>query len=920
MRIECRILRISACLFALLCLSSVGDASPPSAGDNVHFCRVLDYEDMRERDSIYAATKHAPNLNVGEPRTVRMIYFLPNDRPFRQEVVDSMKVTIRQIQTFYAEQMQAHGHGNKTFRFETDAQDEPIVHRVDGQNPTNHYSNHTPVLRYEVAQKFDLSANIYFLVIDNGTNTVDLLGFQVGGIAITHGNSRVALIPGDFFWTTAAHELGHTFGLGHDFNDDAYIMSYGPGQDRLSECSAGFLAVHPYFNPDVETIDTQPTIIKLISSQDYPADSKSVLIQLKVSDSDGIHQVFLFLEDEVKACRRLHGEKDAVVEFDYDGVFPSDNSTSLSDPNIHPIDVKVVDTFGNENSLHFLLRNISAPGKIIAKFDAHTNNHVTSVSFSPDSKILISGSFDGTIKLWDVAIRRPITTLRTGSVFSLALSPDGTMIAIGSNHRVDLWDIATEKNITPLEWSILHYVHSVAFSPDGTMVAAGAGHDSGGGGTVRLWDVATGENIANLEGDMSYVWSVTFSPDGTTLAIGSEQGIILWDISTKNFDTLTGYTRRVNSVKYSPDGTILALGTGGDYETAASFLGGRIYVWEVPSWSTIATLEGHFAGALSVAFSPDGMILASGALDHTVRLWDVATGINIATFEAHTEVVRSVAFSPDGTILASGAGDGKVMLWDMSDYVTPVVYMPDANLHAVIRDALGKSRFAPITTTDMASLTTLDASNRNIRDLTGLEFATNLTELNLVDNWLSSLSINTHIPALQERGVEVLFDKPTTLVNISDSEQEGVPGAVLGMPLVVEVRDQGGDVLAGSPVTFVVTEGDGALSVETTVTDSSGRASSVLTLGNSLEPITVSVMVAGIEQPVIFLIEAMATPDFDRDGAVGFADFLLFVAQFGFSEDDEGYDVWFDLDGDGTIGFGDFLIFANAFGKAVSSN
>ena len=174
-------------------------------------------------------------------------------------------------------------------------------------------------------------------------------------------------------------------------------------------------------------------------------------------------------------------------------------------------------------------------------------------------------------------------------------------------------------------------------------------------------------------------------------------------------------------------------------------------------------------------------------------------------------------------ILAYGSSDGKVTLWDMSEYVTPVVYMPDANLRTAIRDALGKSRFAPITVTDMASLTTLDASNRNIRDLTGLESATNLVELNLKDNPLNAPAINIHIPALQGRGVEVLFDKTPT-------------------------------------------------------------------------------------------------PDFDGDGAVGFADFLLFVAQFGFSEDDEGYDVWFDLDGDGTIGFGDFLIFANAFGKAVSSN
>ena len=125
---------LSACIFALLCFSSVVYASPQPSND-MHFCLPLNLEDTQARDSIYAATKHALNLNVGEPRTVRMIYFLPNDRPFRQEVVDSMKVTIRQIQTFYAEQMQAHGHGNKTFRFETDARSEPLIHRVGRSTP-----------------------------------------------------------------------------------------------------------------------------------------------------------------------------------------------------------------------------------------------------------------------------------------------------------------------------------------------------------------------------------------------------------------------------------------------------------------------------------------------------------------------------------------------------------------------------------------------------------------------------------------------------------------------------------------------------------------------------------------------------------------------------------------------------------------
>ncbi len=143
-------------LWMFFAFSSVIYASSPPVNDD-YICQVLDYQDLRTRDSLYAATKQALNLNVGEPRTVRMIYFLPNDWSYRIEVVDSMKTMIRQVQTFYADQMEAHGYGRKTFRFETNDRGEPMVHRVDGLHPFSRYDNTlgTAVVA-ELKQTFDL--------------------------------------------------------------------------------------------------------------------------------------------------------------------------------------------------------------------------------------------------------------------------------------------------------------------------------------------------------------------------------------------------------------------------------------------------------------------------------------------------------------------------------------------------------------------------------------------------------------------------------------------------------------------------------------------------------------------------------------------------------------------------------------------
>jgi WD40 repeat protein/serine/threonine protein kinase/DNA-binding XRE family transcriptional regulator len=297
----------------------------------------------------------------------------------------------------------------------------------------------------------------------------------------------------------------------------------------------------------------------------------------------------------------------------------------------------------------------------LSSYLRHHTDRVWSVAFSPDGKILASGSDDQTIILWDVATHRPIglpLSGHTSPVNSVAFSPDGKLLASGSDDQtIILWDVATHQPLGLPLTGHASWVRSVAFSPDGKTLASGS-HDK----TIILWDVATHRPIgAPLQGHTDWVRSVAFSPDGKTLASGSnDKTIILWDVATHQplGLPLTDYTSVVNSVAFSPDGRLLA--SDGNDKT--------IILWDVATHRPIgAPLQGHTDWVRSVVFSPDGRTLASSSKDQTVRLWDVATRQPLGSpLAGHTDVVWSVAFSPDGKTLASGAGDKTIIMWDLA--------------------------------------------------------------------------------------------------------------------------------------------------------------------------------------------------------------------------------------------------------------
>lgn len=286
------------------------------------------------------------------------------------------------------------------------------------------------------------------------------------------------------------------------------------------------------------------------------------------------------------------------------------------------------------------------------------SSSVWSVAFGPGGDTLVSGSQDGTIKLWDLATGAELRTFAHGSIVnSLILSPDGkTLVSGGVAGSIRQWDLESGKELRSIKgpsakgFSSLTY--SIALSPDRKTLASGSEDKN-----IRLWDLDSGREIRTISGHSSSVFAVKFSPDGRTLASGSgDTTIKLWDVETGSKKlTLSGHSSSVLSVVFSPDGGTLA----------SADESGAIKLWDLQSGREVQTLSGDSSIVYSIVFSPDGKILASGGEDHTIRLLDVASGKEIRTLRGHSNFVISVVFSPNGKTLASGSVDKTIKLWDV---------------------------------------------------------------------------------------------------------------------------------------------------------------------------------------------------------------------------------------------------------------
>ncbi|MGB5772792.1 MAG: WD40 repeat domain-containing protein, partial [Crocosphaera sp.] len=283
------------------------------------------------------------------------------------------------------------------------------------------------------------------------------------------------------------------------------------------------------------------------------------------------------------------------------------------------------------------------------------NGIIKSLAVSPDGTILLVGTADEKVNAINLEKQEVIYSQMTSvnDYASIAIGSDGKVFAIADQKTVAMFSLSDGRKLRSLRGHT-GKISDVAISPDGQTLVSVSGDDR----TVRIWDLESGELVKTLAENIGPTTHVAFTPDGKmfiTGAIGNDRTFKFWDAT--NLELLKTSPKQpgfINDLKVSSDGKQLVAAV-------------RNYVknWDLSTSQEIKSIKGPSLDINTIALSPDNRTVATANKEGTIMLFDLVTGRKLRTLRGHQGWVLSVAFSPDGQYLYSGAEDKIVKVWQL---------------------------------------------------------------------------------------------------------------------------------------------------------------------------------------------------------------------------------------------------------------
>lgn len=303
---------------------------------------------------------------------------------------------------------------------------------------------------------------------------------------------------------------------------------------------------------------------------------------------------------------------------------------------------------------------------------------ITGFAFSPDGRRLLSSSYDGTVRLWEVftaesqVLRAPAA--QTEGSTEIAFSPDGAWF-VAANGESDIQLVNPETGVTRNLGATGREIRNIVFSPDGKHLAS-----PGENNTMRLFDLATGGSRV-LVGDAHPLVAIAFTKDGKALfGASTAPEVRVWNVATGEARVVCRGIGHARGIAVSPDGAYVASLEQVQRDGFLTILE-DIQVCDTKT-GTLRGFKGHDDPPRTLAMSPDSKFMASGAEDKTVRIWDLASG-TARVLRGHAETVWAVAFSPDGRSIASGSADDTIRVCDVSSERCKVLRGHTGNVRSV---------------------------------------------------------------------------------------------------------------------------------------------------------------------------------------------------------------------------------------------